>query len=162
VVVFVGKQGGEGVGEVESGSVIEFDRVPVVTPTGDVLLRSLSLKVEAGGNVLVTGPNGAGKSSIFRYAPHNFNLHFNFKHDFNHLSGAMSGTEVVPLSLGVCMVQDPVWAVAGAWWARGEAMPWPAVLHPPEALPPARKPQGPGNAQLRRHGIRVGGWAVVQ
>lgn len=133
-------------GEVESGSVIEFDRVPVVTPTGDVLLRSLSLKVEAGGNVLVTGPNGAGKSSIFRYAPTNFNHDFNFKHDFKH-PPSMSCAEIVALC--VCVNQDPVWAMAGAWGPCGEAVPRPALLHPPEALPPTRKPQGPGTAQPR-------------
>lgn len=48
--------------------VIEFKEVPVVTPKGEVLIPSISLRVEAGSNVLVTGPNGAGKSSIFRYS----------------------------------------------------------------------------------------------
>mmetsp|Transcript_18234 Transcript_18234/g.20278 ORF Transcript_18234/g.20278 Transcript_18234/m.20278 type:complete len:676 (+) Transcript_18234:19-2046(+) len=46
--------------------VIEFDQVPVVTPNGDILVRSLSFKIKAGMNCLVAGPNGCGKSSLFR------------------------------------------------------------------------------------------------
>lgn len=45
---------------------ILFDDVPVATPSGDVLLRSLSIEVPPGTNVLVAGPNGSGKSSLFR------------------------------------------------------------------------------------------------
>ena len=45
---------------------IRFEGCPVATPSGDVLLRSLTLEVPPGTNVLVAGPNGAGKSSMFR------------------------------------------------------------------------------------------------
>eukprot|EP00903_Cladosiphon_okamuranus_P014330 g13308.t1 len=51
---------------VNEDSIIEFTDVPLVTPTGEVLIEALSFKVEAGMNVLVAGPNGSGKSSLFR------------------------------------------------------------------------------------------------
>ena len=41
-------------------------QVNVVTPTGKLLARRLSLLIEQGHSVLVTGPNGSGKSSLFR------------------------------------------------------------------------------------------------
>jgi ABC-type uncharacterized transport system fused permease/ATPase subunit len=52
---------------VEDADKIEFDSVDVVTPTGIILVRNLSFKLEAAsGSIMVTGHNGAGKSSIFR------------------------------------------------------------------------------------------------
>ncbi|KAK0169405.1 hypothetical protein PV327_011597, partial [Microctonus hyperodae] len=47
-------------------NIICFDRVPLVTPNGDVLVREFSFTVKSGMNVLVCGPNGCGKSSLFR------------------------------------------------------------------------------------------------
>ena len=48
--------------EEASGDVISFARVPLRTPNGDVLLRSLDLEVRRGMNTLIAGPNGCGKS----------------------------------------------------------------------------------------------------
>ncbi|KAJ8941549.1 hypothetical protein NQ318_011506 [Aromia moschata] len=47
-------------------NLIRFDRVPLVTPNGDVLIPELTFEIKSGMNVLVCGPNGAGKSSLFR------------------------------------------------------------------------------------------------
>ncbi|KCV67685.1 hypothetical protein H696_05795 [Fonticula alba] len=41
-------------------------RVPVVTPTGELLIEPLTLDIRQGRHLLITGPNASGKTSLLR------------------------------------------------------------------------------------------------
>lgn len=53
-------------GRVMTGDRIEFDQVPIVSPTGETLVKDLSFRIDQGHHLLIVGPNGSGKSSLFR------------------------------------------------------------------------------------------------
>lgn len=56
----------KGVQHVNDKGLVSFESVPVVTPTGDVLVENLTFNVQRGSHLMIMGPNGSGKTSILR------------------------------------------------------------------------------------------------
>ena len=47
-------------------SSLSFKHVPVVTPSGELLVRAITFTIHPGDHLMITGPNGSGKTSIIR------------------------------------------------------------------------------------------------
>lgn len=45
---------------------IKFVKVPIFTPSGDVIIDEITMRIKEGMNTVIIGPNGSGKTAILR------------------------------------------------------------------------------------------------
>ena len=53
-------------GTYKRDNFISFKNVPIISPTGDILIENMSITIYQGMHTVIRGPNGCGKSSLFR------------------------------------------------------------------------------------------------